>query len=209
MARDCTPFFEFCGNAVVKKIYLIRHGEVPCEFQHRYLGATDPGLSPEGRRSCEALAEEFRALQAERIYVSPLRRAQESALAIAPERAAEFRLEPALREINFGKWDNLTFDEIAASAAPELLQIWAETPEKMHFPEGESFADFAGRVDDFWDRLLAEETVHSAALVTHGGVIMRILSRWHGLPVCRQHEVLPPRGSLTVVDLERVCNEDL
>ena len=193
----------------MKRIYLIRHGEVPAEFRHRYLGATDPGLSPEGKACCAALAEEFRVLHPERIYVSPLRRAVESARAIAPERVEEFRLEAALREIDFGSWDNLTFDEIQAVAAPEMLQVWAETPEKMQFPQGESFAGFAARVDDFWAKLIQDDTAQSAALVTHGGVIMRILSTLRGIPVCRQHEVLPPRGTLTAVDLERVCNEDL
>lgn len=180
-------------------LILVRHGEVPACHQGRYIGATDPALSEEGRRQAAQLAPETARLAPDIIYASPLRRAAESAALAAPGRAV--RYDDRLREMDFGRWEDLTFAEIETLATPAELRCWRETPEVMHFPGGESVPEFSRRVDAALDDILTgkEETV---MLVTHGGVLMHILGRIHGVPVIRQFELLPPRGSLQVLHFE-------
>ena len=55
-----------------------------------------------------------------KVFVSPMRRARESAAAICPERR-DLIYDPRIREVDFGDWENLTFDEIQKTASPELL----------------------------------------------------------------------------------------
>ncbi len=172
------------------KILLIRHGEVGDAYRGRFIGITDPPLSESGRAGCLALRERVAALSPARFFVSPLRRAAETLELVMPS-GAEARFE----------WENLPFDDISRKASPEELRIWAEEPEKMVFPRGEPFAAFAARVDAFGRELLADPSP-AVAVVTHGGVLMRLISVWKNLPVSRQHEVLPPRGSLTVFEFE-------
>ena len=182
------------------KILLIRHGEVGDAYRGRFIGITDPPLSESGRAGCLALRERVAALSPARFFASPLRRAAETLELVMPS-GAEARFDRRLAEIDFGEWENLPFDDISRKASPEELRIWAEGPEKMVFPRGESFAAFAARVDAFGRELLADPSP-AVAVVTHGGVLMRLISVWKNLPVSRQHEVLPPRGSLTVFEFE-------
>jgi len=65
----------------------------------------------------------------------------------------------------------------------------------MVFPGGESFSAFRQRVEAVFADL-AEYPVKCVAAVTHGGVLMYLLSWLRGLPSARMFECLPPRGSL-------------
>ena len=182
------------------KILLIRHGEVGDAYRGRFIGITDPPLSESGRAGCLALRERVAALSPARFFASPLRRAAETLELVMPS-GAEARFDRRLAENDLGEWVNMPVDDISRKASPEALRNGAEAPEKMVFPRGESFAAFAARVDAFGRELLADPSP-AVAVVTHGGVLMRLISVWKNLPVSRQHEVLPPRGSLTVFEFE-------
>ncbi len=182
----------------LKKLILIRHGELPPMYQGRYVGSSDVRLSAQGVRDCRKLAERFSALKPEKIFVSPMRRARESAAAICPERA-DLIPDRRIREVDFGDWENLTFDEIQKISPPELLDRWFRHPEEMCFPNGASVADHFAAVDEFMAEILAlPEPV--IAVITHGGVLMRMISQAMKIPPERQFEVLPPRASMTILN---------
>lgn len=183
-----------------KRILLIRHGELPEEYRGRFVGRTDPPLSEEGRASCRELRGRIAALAPEKFYCSPLRRAVET-LEAAGGDVSQAIFDPRLCEIDFGRWENLLFDEILhhSDSSPEQMRIWAEEPEKFYFPGGESYGVFAQRVDSFLRDLYADPA-RTVAVVTHGGILMRTISVWSGTPPSRQREHLPPRGSLNVYD---------
>ncbi|MPN21094.1 Phosphoserine phosphatase 1 [bioreactor metagenome] len=183
-----------------KRILLIRHGELPKEYRDRLIGRTDPPLSEEGRVACRKLRGRIAKLAPEKFYCSPLRRAVET-LEAAGGNVSQAVFDPRLCEMDFGKWENLLFDEIMhhSDSSPEQMRIWAEEPEKFQFPGGESYGVFAQRIDAFL-RNLYEDPAPVVAVVTHGGILMRMISVWNNVPPCRQWEHLPPRGSLTVYD---------
>ncbi|MDR0931693.1 MAG: alpha-ribazole phosphatase family protein [Victivallales bacterium] len=180
------------------KILLIRHGEVKETYQERFIGSTDAPLSQSGRADCLNLRKSLESYHIEMFYCSPLRRAIET-LEIIKSDKAPTKIDPRLREIDFGLWENLRFDEITQKATPKQLDIWANQPMQMVFPGGESYAEFANRVDEFIKELL-HSSFKRVALVTHGGVLMRMISTWKNIPPERQYEVLPPRGSLTIME---------
>ena len=185
----------------VRQILLIRHCEVPDEYRGRYIGSTDVPLSETGRTAARALAPQLARFAPETVVSSPLRRAVETAELAAPGR--EIRFDSRLEEIDFGEWEALTFAEIEQRAAPEALRCWSESPGEMRFPGGESFPAFRRRVDAAFAELLAGTAGEIVAVVTHGGPAMRILATLHHLPAERQHELLPPRGSITVLNFHQ------
>lgn len=185
----------------IRQILLIRHCEVPDEYRGRYIGSTDVPLSEAGRAAARNLAPQLASFAPETIVSSPLRRAVETAELAAPGR--EIRFDPRLTEIDFGAWEALTFAEIEQRAAPEELRCWSESPGEMRFPGGESFPAFRRRVDAAFAELLAGTAGEIVAVVTHGGPAMRILATLHHLPAERQHELLPPRGSITVLNFHQ------
>ena len=117
------------------RLYLVRHAAPT--LAGRFIGRTDPPLSEAGRVQALSLA----ALSVEHVFVSPLRRAQETAEFIAGARTT---LDD-LAELHFGDWEGLTWDEIAARD-PELatrkLADWFGEPA----PNGETLEELLTRV---------------------------------------------------------------
>ncbi len=160
-------------------IYFIRHGAVDESNLGRYIGTTDVGISAKGRSALVEISESFGYPDADRIYSSPLRRCTESCGVIYPGR--EIKTVGALRECDFGKWEGKTAADLAGD--PAFAQ-WLQNSDKTPPPEGESGRDFAKRVCRGFERIVEEmsaDDLRTAAIVTHGGVIMTILSMY-GLP---------------------------
>lgn len=187
----------------MKKLILIRHGEVPLAWQRRYIGSTNPPLSEEGRAGCRKLREQFSAHNPVKIWCSPLLRAVQSAEEICPGR--EIAFDHRLREIDFGDWENLSYQEICEVATPSQISTWAENIDEMVFPGGSSVREFNCAVDEFMDELPDEYPV---ALITHGGVLMRIISRIKGLSPERRLEALLPRGAMEVLNCDLIVSEN-
>ncbi|MBR0458914.1 MAG: histidine phosphatase family protein [Victivallales bacterium] len=169
---------------------LIRHGELPEPFRHRYIGHTDAPLSPEGLEQAKRLAN----TPCDILFSSPLLRARQTAAAIRND----FHLDPRLAELDFGDWDNLTYDEIASRTTPERLHAWFDDPDHFAFPNGETVLQFNERTEAVFAELCNRPEEHVVA-VTHGGVLMHLLSRLRGLPSRDMFQCLPPRGSATIL----------
>jgi alpha-ribazole phosphatase len=110
------------------------------------------------------------------IYASPLRRATESASIIASLHACGVEQNAGLREINFGDFEGLTYDEIAARH-PELYRQWMDTPTEIQFPNGENFSEMRARVLCAFESIRRSREGQTIAIVTHSGVI-RIVISW-------------------------------
>jgi broad specificity phosphatase PhoE len=88
--------------------------------------------------------------------------------------------EPDLREINFGVWDGMRWDAIAARD-PQLSRDFWEKPGDVVAPEGESWNQTMARVSAVVDRI---NTVHTGAhiiAVAHFGVILTQVQRALGV----------------------------
>ena len=96
------------------RLILVRHGETEWNAQRRYQGHSDVPLSALGRRQAARAAERLAALKIDAVYTSDLGRALETAEIIAEQRGLEVCAEPRLRELNFGVFEGLTFDEAQA-----------------------------------------------------------------------------------------------
>lgn len=160
-------------------IYFIRHGAVDASNLGRYIGSTDVPLSLKGKAALTEIRDSFGYPYAEKIYSSPLSRCTESCAFIYPGR--EIKTVSSLRECDFGKWEGKSAADLAGD--PDFA-LWLQNSDKTPPPEGESGRDFAMRVCKGFERIVEEmsaEEIRTAAIVTHGGVIMTILSMY-GLP---------------------------
>jgi broad specificity phosphatase PhoE len=145
------------------RLWLIRHGE-----------PADAGLSEKGRAQMARVAEDLKAEPVAAIYTSPLSRALESARILAGGLPLEVVAD--LHEIDFGDFEGLTYDEIAARY-PDLYRQWMETPTEVRFPNGETFSEMRVRVLRAFDAIRRERAGQTAVIVSHGGV-NRILIAW-------------------------------
>jgi len=164
----------------MSRILLIRHGETEGESSIRFHGATDVTLSALGREQMRAGARALPDSAIDLVVASPLARAWESAQIVWP--GTSIRLEAGFREIDFGRWEGLTAEEIE-QLDPQLYKIWREGDGDFEFPEGERRSSFRARVEASLDRVLALGA-RSLLVVAHKGVVRTIVERLSG-------EVLP------------------
>ena len=148
-------------------IYLLRHGETAWNTEKRYQGRTDLPLSDRGR-TLLGRAD----FSPERVYVSPLVRARETAAILFPE-TGQVTI-PNFREMDFGAFEGRTADEMADDPA---YRIWVEGGCTGRCPGGERLAEFSGRVWAAFAKLL-ETNPEQLVIVAHGGVQMAIMERY-------------------------------
>jgi alpha-ribazole phosphatase len=158
------------------RFWLIRHGEPSEEARHRCYGSLDVGLSETGRAQMTQVAEYLKHDRVAAIYTSPRSRALESARILGAAALCAIEVVEGLREIDFGDFEGLAYDEIAARY-PDLYRQWMETPTEIQFPNGESFSAMRVRVLRAFDAIQCEREGQTVALVSHGGV-NRILLAW-------------------------------
>jgi broad specificity phosphatase PhoE len=159
------------------RVVLVRHGETVGESSIRFHGATDVDLSELG---CDQALAARRLIPGEGfdlVVASSLTRAWRTATLLVPGR--HVRLEADFREIDFGRWEGLTKEEIA-EVDPILYEDWQSKREGFEFPEGERRGDFLERVHRGLDRILASEA-ESVIVVAHKGVVRGIAQALAGI----------------------------
>jgi probable phosphoglycerate mutase len=134
-------------------LVLTRHGLTDRSDPEQHLGqGIDIGLSAAGRAQAAALAARIADERLDRIVTSPLRRAAETAAAVARGRLVE--PDARLMEMAYGAWEGLTYGEIEARDGAFRAR-WMTDPETLACPGGESGADVAARASSFLGDLLA------------------------------------------------------
>jgi broad specificity phosphatase PhoE len=138
----------------VLDLLLTRHGLTSAGDGVMLGGQLDVPLSPEGQGEAQALATRLAGVRIDRIISSPMVRALQTAETIAVGRPIE--VDDRLRELDYGRWEGLTYDEIERRD-PELRIRWEADPGSTHSPGGESGHDVARRARSFVEGLLAAE----------------------------------------------------
>jgi alpha-ribazole phosphatase len=101
------------------------------------------------------------------IYCSPRRRALESARVLAGRAAVT--VDDRLREIDFGNFEGLTYDDIA-ERFPEKYEEWMTHPTQVAFPGGDTFDAMTARVHGALEDLRHRHAGDTVVVVSHGGV---------------------------------------
>ena len=127
------------------RVLVVRHGVTLWNKEGRYQGQTDIPLSDEGISQAEAVGRRLAGEPVCRVYSSDLARARMTASIIARHHDIEVKTDRRLREMYFGEWEGLTFDEIGKKW-PGLRDKWLKDPVNLRPPGGESASDLISRV---------------------------------------------------------------
>jgi broad specificity phosphatase PhoE len=164
------------------RLLLARHAPTDWNGKDRYQGHEDIALGPTGRQLAALLAERLGGERIDEIHTSDLRRAWQTASAVSDTRRLPLRSDPRLRELHFGIWQGLTYDEVR-QAYPEVLAAWEADALRVAPPGGETLAQLASRVGGFLGGLTAEATLDQTVLVVaHKGSLQVLLCLALGLP---------------------------
>jgi len=154
-------------------ITAVRHGETAWNAVSRLQGQLDIDLNARGRWQAQRAGQALADSGITTIYCSDLRRAHDTALAIAQHSgiaAAALRLEPGLRERSFGSFQGLTYDEVGQLHPEEALR-WKQRDPHWAPPGGESPTAVHQRVSAMLHAIAAQHPGEHIALVSHGGVL--------------------------------------
>lgn len=152
---------------VATSLLLLRHGETPLSVERRFSGLGDPELTPRGLAQASAAAERLtrEPYRIDVIVSSPLKRARQTAEAVAGRAGLDVVVDEGLRETDFGAWEGYTFTEIQRRWPAELA-AWLADP-AVAPPEGESFQEAALRVQATRDRLVERYEGRTILAVSH------------------------------------------
>ena len=92
-------------------IYLIRHAQSEGNLYRRCHGWYNGMITVTGRRQIQRLEQRFRDVHIDAVYSSDLYRTMSTAGAIYKPRGLTLRVEPGLREISGGIWEDHTWGE--------------------------------------------------------------------------------------------------
>jgi broad specificity phosphatase PhoE len=143
-------------------IDFVRHGQTAHNRDGRLQGRVDLELSERGLDQAARVATRYTGMPVARIFSSPLRRAQQTAAAIAAVVGRDVVIDERLLELDYGDWDGKPLAEIPA----EQWAAWRADP---HFapPGGESLATVTARVADFCaEQLVGDEHVVAVSHVS-------------------------------------------
>ena len=172
-------------------VHLIRNGLTDENLEGRYIGHTDVELSEEGKAQLGQMKDELIFPPVDAVFTSPLKRCTETAKILYPDNMPI--VIDGFIEYNFGEFENKTADELKESP---VFPRWLAGEKGVEPPFGESNEAFEKRIRETFEKVaegLMKTGTTSAAIVTHGGVIMAILAAY-GIPELPMHEWLTPSG---------------
>lgn len=160
----------------MKELIFIRHAET--DMADTFCGHSDPPLNERGLGQLPLLIEKLRKKKIDEIYSSDLRRARQTADAIAAAFNLRARTHVGLRELNFGQWEGLTWRQIE-ERDPVFARRWVDEYPNLHAPWGETMRHFKKRVLHEVTHLSQISKGKHVAVVTHAGVIRTVLTTLH------------------------------
>lgn len=144
--------------------YFVRHGETIWNVENKICGATDIALTELGH--CQAIETGKKILetgiQADEILYSPLIRAADTARHISEITGIPARMEPRLKEQNFGKWESTPRNGTAFKA--DKAQFCCR------YDGGESMLHLAQRIYNLLDEIKEQSDSKTYILVAHNGI---------------------------------------
>jgi 2,3-bisphosphoglycerate-dependent phosphoglycerate mutase len=176
-------------------LLLTRHGETDWNREHRFQGHADPPLNAAGREQARELSARLESEPLAAVFTSPLRRALETAEAVAGAHDIPVVPEGGLRECDLGSWTGLTRSDVE-QRDPEGFRRWLEYGHG--WADGESYEELGERVVATLLRIADSRDGATVAVVTHGGPIRATLAAAAGVSYGEARLHSPPIGNCAV-----------
>jgi alpha-ribazole phosphatase len=175
-------------------IYLVRHCRPDLGDASICIGITDIPLSGEGLRQAEKLKVYFFDKNIKAIYSSPLKRAKETAEIIAANKI-KVEIRNNLSELNMGKWDGMTFEEIKQKYPEEYFERGKDF-ENYRVEGGESMYMCRKRaLAELWN--IVVNSTGNIIITAHAGVNRLVLSELSGIDIEEGFSLQKEYGTIT------------
>lgn len=169
---------------MLKNIYLIRHGET----EYNRLGMVqgrgiDADLNETGKRQAKAFFEQHQHLPIEKIYVSELKRTQQTVQSFI-ERGIAYEKHSGLDEISWGIHEGKPFNKEAHAEYLYYVRQWRLGNTQLALPQGETPEEVMQRQQVFTQRLL-QSPENNVLICSHGRAMRILLAWWLNYPLAQ------------------------
>jgi arylformamidase len=184
----------------VTALVLARHGETVWHAAHRYAGSSDVPLTPEGHRQAADLAAWAATAGLDAVWTSDLSRARETAAPSARATGLPVRVDPRLRELDFGDGEGLTHAEMA-QRWPEAYAAFEADPAAHPLPGGEDPAAAVARARAAPDEAATAHPGGRVLVVCHGTLLRLLLCHVLGVPPREYRRLFPDVRSAALTEV--------
>lgn len=155
------------------KFYVTRHGQTAWNRENIVCGISDIELDGTGIEQARETARKLKDVPLDRVIVSPLIRAQQTARIICEGRDLPMTTDKRVREQNYGIYEGASrFDEGFLANKRSFA---------VHYPGGESQMSTARRVYEFLEDTARKYPDENVLVVCHGGICRVIESYFHDM----------------------------
>ena len=179
------------------KIYAIRHTSVNVKPGICY-GQTDVDVAESFHEEQKRLLQELGQVSFDTILSSPLLRCRKLAESLFPNE--EIHFDSRLKELNFGDWEMLPWDEIYAQPAGKM---WMNNYQTLPTKNGESYPEMVERVSAFIKEI-EKLNAENIAVVAHAGLVRILKSVIEKVAISELFENFKPAyASVTVFEINK------
>jgi broad specificity phosphatase PhoE len=162
------------------RVLLIRHGATVLSAEDRFAGATDVELSEEGRQQARLLGERLATMEIAAVYASPMRRTLDTATLVTMAHRLLPIAKEGLREINHGRWEELTRKEVEARFFDEYAN-WEQDPFTFAPEGGESGLSVMARALPVVREIVVRHPGKTVVVVSHKATIRLVMCSLLGI----------------------------
>lgn len=192
------------------RVILVRHGESTSNLQGLVQGRgfrdrpeQQSSLTEKGINQAVAVGKALVDLPIDRMLVSPLKRAQETALQIGALRAAALPQETLeeLCEINLPAWEGVSFAEIKRKT-PDRYYAWHNTPHLLEMEGRFPVLDLFDQAKSLWQKILPQHRGQTLLLVGHSGINRALIATALGIQPDRYHSLSQGNCCISILNFK-------
>lgn len=188
------------------RLFLVRHGETFWNKERRAQGIKDIKLTEQGKTQGVFLAEKLKNEDIDLIYSSDLSRAYETAKILGDKLDKSVHVLSGIREMNFGKWEGLTIDEIQAKYQ-NIYAVWGKTPHMAQVPGAETLIQVQERAMKAVYNIINKNPNKNIVLVSHGVAIKVIIFGLLDLDLSNYTKIRQDNTAINIIDVK--CDQNV
>jgi len=183
-------------------LYLIRHGATPSNEAVPYVlqgSGIDQSLSETGRWQASRLADFLSHIHLDAVYSSGLKRAKETAEAIASPHGINPETVEGIHEVHVGRWEGMGWAEIMEKH-PEEHRVFMTNPGETPYLDGESYVDVQRRSEPAIQSVVDRHRGGRVAVIAHNVVNRAFLAPLLGRPMREAKEIRQANTGVNVIE---------
>ena len=201
----------------------MRHGQAQNNVNRILVGRhMRSHLTEQGRQQVADSAKQLRSIAIDKVYVSPVLRAVETAQIVCQTLGLEYRIDERLYETDMGKLVGINYEDLITNYGDLFLRFYSEHDPVLESFGVETFASIKRRIKSLLDDILYEHEDSNVLMVTHLDPIKAALAtlldlkaealyRWHirnaSLTILKHESKIYSLSGVNVMVMHRYSNE--